>query len=321
MHVAVITDRAYLPWCATTVLSCVRASGGARPTIHVLHAPDVDDDDRRRLAASVAGAGGVVEFHPVDEDAVASLPTKGTAFGGRICWLRVLLPDVLPDLARVVYLDADTFAVGGIEELWTLPLGDAPVAAVSNVTEPAMRAHVASVGAGERGAYFNAGVLVVNLARWRAEGATEALLDFVARREGGLPWFDQDAMNAVFARRWMPLHPRWNAMNSLWIWPEHAAGVFGEETVEEARTHPRLLHFEGPTIVKPWHYLCDHPWRNSYRSTLAQTPWAGVPLEERTLATRVIARLPRGRRIPAYRRLHNARTRVISIRDRLTAGR
>jgi lipopolysaccharide biosynthesis glycosyltransferase len=319
VHVAVITDKAYLPWCATTVLSCARASHGTPVTIHVLHAPDVADDDRRRLAASIAGVEGAVEFHPVDEEAVAALPSRGPAFGGRTCWMRMLLPDVLPDLARVIYLDADTLTVCAIDELWTLPLADAPVAAVSNVTEPAMHAHVASLGVGEPGAYFNAGVLVVNLARWREEKATEAILDFVARHEGALPWFDQDAMNAVFAHRWKHLHPRWNAMNSLWTWPEYAAGVFGEDIVDDARSRPRVLHFEGPSILKPWHYLCDHPWRSSYRSTLAQTPWAGVSLTERTLATRVIARLPRRRRIPAYKRLDNARSRVMSIRDRLGA--
>src|SRR5439155_15542090 len=161
----------------------------------------------------------------------------------RMSRLRVVLPARLPELQRVLYLDADTLVGGSMAALWDTALEGAPVGAVANVTEPAMQAHVTSLGV-ERGGYFNAGVLLVDLGRWREEGATAALTRFVADRPG-LPWFDQDALNAVFAKRWKRLHPRWNAMNSFWMWGDLAAAVFGDEALAEARSRPAILHFEG----------------------------------------------------------------------------
>jgi lipopolysaccharide biosynthesis glycosyltransferase len=179
-----------------------------------------------------------------------------------------------------------------------------------------MRSHLASLGIDDAARYFNAGVLVVNLDQWRRERATDNLVRFVTSREA-LSWFDQDALNSVFAGRWKPLHPRWNAMNSLWTWPDLAADIFGTAAVREATSNPGILHFEGPSLSKPWHYLCPHPWRSEYRSTLVRTPWGGTALEDRTLSTMLIARLPRQRQLAAYVRLDHARQRLSAIRSRL----
>jgi lipopolysaccharide biosynthesis glycosyltransferase len=310
-----VSDRAYLPWTGTTIASCARACVGWRVNVHLLHSPDVGGTEQRQMKSMADGLGVVVDFHPIDEAALEVLPTKGPSLGGRMSWVRVLLPQLLEGVDRVVYLDGDTLVVSSLEPLWNLPLEGAPVAAVANVTERAMYPHVLSLGLDDPNAYFNAGVLVVDLTRWRDEGASEALVSFVSSRAEGLPWFDQDAMNAVFAGRWKALHPRWNTMNSFWTWDELAADLFGADVVGEARADPAILHFEGPSLCKPWHYLCEHPWRDRYRALLRQTPWAAEPLVDRTLMTQAIARLPHAGRLPAYRWLHRVRSR----RERFTS--
>jgi lipopolysaccharide biosynthesis glycosyltransferase len=314
MDVAVATDAAYLPWCATTVVSCATANAGEELRFHVLHAPDVTSNDLSRLGTVAREQGAAVEFRPIDEAVVSMFPSKGALAGGRMSWLRVVLPELLPELQRVIYLDADTLVVESTAALWHTDLKVAPLAAVANVTEAAMQAHVTSLGVEDWG-YFNAGVLLVDLGRWREEGATDALARFVADHQH-LPWFDQDALNAVFAGRWQKLHPRWNAMNSFWMWGDLAAKVFGEEILAQATSRPSILHFEGPSLCKPWHYLCDHPWRSAYRSTLARTPWAGIPLTDRTLVTRLIGRLPAAHRADAYHLFHRLRARARARRLR-----
>jgi lipopolysaccharide biosynthesis glycosyltransferase len=319
MDVVVVTDAQYLPWCATTLLSCAEASRAESLRFHVLHATNVTEDDRSRLGRLVRGQGASIEFRPVGEGVVSMFPSKGADQGGRLSWIRAMLPDVLPELDRVIYLDADTLVVHSMAELWGISLDDAPLAAVANVTERAMHPHVTSLGV-ERGLYFNAGVLVADLERWREEGATAAFVRFATSRPSLLPWFDQDVLNGVFAGRWKSLHPRWNAMNSLWTWSDLASEVFGETRLDEARRDPGILHFEGPSLCKPWHYLCDHPWRGQYRSTVARTPWASTPLADRTLATRLIAKLPPERRLAAYVQVNRLRRRRASVRSRLSTG-
>jgi lipopolysaccharide biosynthesis glycosyltransferase len=317
VHIVIVTDRAFLPWCATTLVSCARVTRGDL-SVHVMHAADVSAEDRTRLADLGGSYGAALEFHTIDQAALAPLPSKGGALGARISWARLLLPNALPGVDRVIYLDADTLVVDSLTPLWELPLGASPVAAVANVSESAMRAHVESLGIEARAGYFNAGVLVINLAQWRAEGAVDALVSF-ATNHPSLPGFDQDALNAVFAGRWSPLHPRWNAMNSLRLWRPLAVEVFGEAAVQEATSAPAVLHFEGPSLCKPWHHLCDHPRRVEYRSTLALTPWRDTPVEGRTAAGRLIGMLPEERWVPTFLWLDRIKRRLAGIKGRIGA--
>ena len=77
IHLAIVTDAAYLPWCATTIASTLLASAGCRIVTHVLHADDVILADQDRLRVMTVDLGGDLDFTPVDEQALSSFPTKG----------------------------------------------------------------------------------------------------------------------------------------------------------------------------------------------------------------------------------------------------
>ena len=300
IHVATATDRSYLPWCATGLLSCLRATSDRRVHFHVLHEGTIPANEQEQLTEMVRAHQGCIDFRLIDAELLATLPTKGPSLGGRISWARVLLPEIFPHLDRVIYLDADVLAIKSLSPLWTEDLDGAVLGAVRNVVEPSMRPHVASLGIRDPRRYFNAGVLLIDLEAMRGERSWERISEFVRGMSEPLTWFDQDALNVVFAEQWKPLEPGWNAQNSFWGWKDWATEVFGPETLAGAVDDPAILHFEGPSLCKPWHYLCPHPYRERYLATLAETPWYGHPLDERTVATRLIRRLPPDRRIPAY---------------------
>ena len=307
IHVALATDTAYLPWCATTVRSCLDVVAPGELHVHLVHDQPIEPTLCERLARMVRGAGGTASWHPVAAQRLEMLPSKGADSGGRTSWIRVMLPDVLPEVDRVVYLDADVLVLEALEPLWRTDLAGAPIAAVANVVEPDYHPHVRELGLDPMGGYFNAGVLVMDLVAMRREGAVQVLTDYVRHRGGRLPWFDQDALNVAFAGAWHHLHPRWNSQNSLRTWATWATEVFGCDARAEAVEHPAILHFEGPAVCKPWHLLCDHPFRDQYLRTLARTPWAAHRMEGATPLNRLISRLPVERRLPAYVRTVQAR--------------
>jgi lipopolysaccharide biosynthesis glycosyltransferase len=305
--VALAVDANYVPWAATLVRSCLQANPGQAVHFHILHDGSVDPDDQARLGSITAGGSSTLEILGVEPGRLAPLPS--TPEFGPIVWLRFLIPELLPGTSRVLYLDSDTFVAGALRPLWETPLGQSPLAAVANVAEPAVRDHIAALGVGYPGGLFNSGVLLLDLDRMRAEGSADALFAFAHDHRDTLRWPDQDALNVVFARRWLPLHPRWNAQNSFWAWRTWSLEVFSETALLEATAHPGIRHFEGPSVAKPWHYLCPYPGRREYRAALAATPWAGTPPEDLTPATRLIRALPEGRRLAAYRRLLGWRAR------------
>lgn len=307
-HLAFVADATYLPWCATAIRSCLDQGWADPPTVHLLHDGSVTEAaGATQLTRMVDAAGGVLQLHEIEPSAVSHLPTLDRF--GTIVWLRFLLPELLPDVDRVLYLDADTLIVASLEPLFSLPLGEAPIGAVANVVDRGMWQHVRALGIDDPTQFFNSGVLLMDLAAMRAEESAGTLLQVAVERGHELRWPDQDALNIVFAGRWHPLHPRWNAQNSLWEWRPQAEHVFGAAAVQEATTQPAIVHFEGPLLCKPWHSLNHHAWRDAYWRVLGTTPWADTDPEDNTLATRMIARLPQDRQLAAFLRLARWRLR------------
>jgi lipopolysaccharide biosynthesis glycosyltransferase len=96
----------------------------------------------------------------------------------------------------------------------------------------------------------------------------------------------------ILASRRLRLHPRWNLMNSILLFP-WANDVFGASAVEEAKRNPAIRHFEGPSYAKPWHLLSEGQGRAEYFAYRRRTPWPRVRREGVTPAN-LVRRAVRG---------------------------
>ena len=234
MHVACAAQGAYVPHSAA-MLHSVLAHAGEPVTVHYLHGDGLPAAARRALGDMVERGGGTMRPHRVGAEAVAGYPADDRFTAAM--WYRVLLPELLPNVERVLYLDADAIAVDSLAPLWATDLGEHWVGAVTNVLEPWAAGRPAELGLDGPGAYFNSGVLLLNLEQIRRDGRGEALRAFARERGGELLWPDQDALNVVLGPRRLPLAPRWNCMNAVLAFP-WAADVLGAAAVEEARRRP-----------------------------------------------------------------------------------
>jgi lipopolysaccharide biosynthesis glycosyltransferase len=158
---------------------------------------------------------------------------------------RLLLPELLPDLNRVTYVDIDAVFRGDVCELARTDLQGTALAArtslnlatdvwrTAGLALPPDRASelrrlmAARHAAGVR--TLNAGILVLDLARMRADRFSQTYLPFAERF--GLN--DQDVLLAYVGGDRAELGPRWNG------WPVM-------EDVAEAA----VVHYLGP--LKPW---------------------------------------------------------------------
>lgn len=238
--------------------------------IHLLHGADLSPATPALMREMVERQGGSISFLRVPERLVAGLPTM-SSFPVAM-WYRLFLPELLPSVDTALYLDCDTIAVGALEPLTQLDLSEHYLGAVTNVfQDDGSDRRPERLGLAGPHVYFNSGVLLMNLALMRRDDCTAALRDYAVQHPD-LVWPDQDALNVVLGARRLPLHPRWNCMNSVLSFP-WSAEVFGPVAAAEARQHPAIRHFEGPSINKPWHLLCSHDMRDLYREHRRQTPW------------------------------------------------
>jgi lipopolysaccharide biosynthesis glycosyltransferase len=292
LHVSCATEGGYVAHSAAMLHSVLARGGGLHVTVHYLHGPDLTSRDRGLLRQMVERAGGRISFLEIADERLHGLPTRG--FTRKATWYRIFLPELLPAVERTLYLDADLIVVDSLEPLWTTDVSDHYVAAVTNVFERHEMHRPAELGLPGLGAYFNAGVMLMNLDLMRRDGCTDSLRRYGATHAGELRWRDQDALNVVLGPRRLSLHPRWNLMNSILLFP-WSAELFEPQALAEARGDPAIRHFEGPSINKPWHYLCEHELRELYFEHRRHTPWPRYRLEGVTPAN-VLRRLGRGLR-------------------------
>jgi UDP-glucose/galactose:(glucosyl)LPS alpha-1,2-glucosyl/galactosyltransferase len=285
LEVACTADRRFLPDCGVMLASLVRLHEAESVRVHFLHDGSLAREELSSLRAIVAGAGAQFELVPVSP---RRAPSASERFPASI-WYRALLGELLPSLPRVLYIDADALITAPLGELWRTELAGQVLGAVTNGLYASMVPRIRDeLGVPGVDAYFNSGVLLIDLEAWRAEELTERVLAF-AGRHPGLTWPDQDALNALAHGRRLALHPRWNATPSLWQLPQRHL-PFPPAQVREAAADPAIVHFVGP--YKPLHYRFRHPYRGEWFRQLERTPWRDRPIEGRTPAQVLLRALP-----------------------------
>jgi lipopolysaccharide biosynthesis glycosyltransferase len=292
LHVCCAIEGDYVPHSAAMLHSVVEQSGGREVHVHYLHGRELSPGRLAPLRDMLEELGAEISFVELADDLCAGLPIDG--FTRKATWYRILLPDLLPDLERILFLDADLLALDSLAPLWETDLTDCYLAAVTNVFMAEHLFRPTQLGIDWPQEYFNAGVMVMNLELMRREGCTAALRKYGVEHAHDLIFRDQDVLNVVLRDRRRALHPRWNCMNALFLYP-WSAYVFGAEEVEEARRNPAIRHFEGPSIMKPWVRGCQVPYRECYFEHRRATPWPDVPIEGVPKPSRHIVRRIRRR--------------------------
>ena len=94
----------------------------------------------------------------------------------QIVLARLIIDKFLPEeIEKVLYLDGDTIVRGSLEELWNTNLENKTIGAS---IEPTMdKKRKINLGL-ETKPYYNAGVLLINLKRWRQQKSGKIILDY-----------------------------------------------------------------------------------------------------------------------------------------------
>jgi lipopolysaccharide biosynthesis glycosyltransferase len=262
--------------------------------------------NRTRMLDSLDPERSRVYFVPADpgafSDAVVSPGHISVATYYRIAVPRLLPPEV----ERAIYLDSDLVVLGDLGALFDTDLDDRPLAATVDVAVPTVSAPFGLRNYRELGLvpdvpYFNAGVLAMDLDRWRRDDVTGRAFAYLKSHGDQIRFWDQDVLNAVLAGDFRTLDPRWNQLP--FVFDANRRMPFGPDVLERLLSDPWIVHFA--TASKPWQLSCAHPRRDLFFAALDRTAWAGWR-PRRTLAEtragRAVTRLQRSMRVRVSRR-------------------
>lgn len=197
---------------------------------------------------------------------------------------RLFMGEMLPDsVKRVLYLDCDTVVVRPLKKLWNEDLGEAVFGAVM---EPTIYDEVKrSIGLSRMDGYYNSGMLLVDLERWRKEKVQETLMTFLEEKGGSLFASDQDLLNGALCGKIHTLMPQWNFFPNYRYFSyrtlvKHAPSyrTVPREDFALAKKHPAIIHYMGDE--RPWIRGNWNHYRLAYERYLEKTPWAGTPKEK-----------------------------------------
>lgn len=193
---------------------------------------------------------------------------------------RLLVSDLLPGmLQRLIYLDGDIVVEEDLENLWCTDLKGNTLGAVQDYAAPyvSSRFGVSSwkdLGLDARAPHFNAGVLLIDFARWRAQDVGERALKYLERYGQQARIAEQETLNVVLRDEWLRLDPRWNQMHSTFSfseWSETPFKEFMRAHIDGVKQQPYIVHYTSRS--KPWMSSCRHPLRHRYEYYLKESGW------------------------------------------------
>lgn len=262
LAVVFATNEDYARGLAVAISSCLaHVLDDDRPNIYVLD-DGISDASRARLHRVIERLGAHDRVHWITAPRERFLSHSGNG-ASPATYLRLLLADLLPEhVTRALYVDADVLVQADLTPLLNSALDGAPVGAVRDYaigTTDHPWAGLESVRPPRT--YMNAGILLIDLERWRAAALGERTLSYAAGQRERLSWEDQGALNAVVPR-WCELDLTWNVqLLNLAVAERLPHTDLTDDLVARRRALIRdgaILHFVGP-----------NPW--STRSTVAGT--------------------------------------------------
>lgn len=259
--VAFATDDGYAPYLLVAVASVLRRLQPGRRCDIVVLDQKIASFWRERLQDVVSSREGatlhLLEVSHLDGKLKSIFTRRGNR--GKVtkwtyaAYYRLFLASLLPHCCRLVYLDVDTLACDDLVLLHDMDMKGRSVACATDVClcfDPVLREsrRTLDVCGHDMKRYFNSGVLVIDLERWRATNFEERAAEQLCSLPH-LVYPDQDILNILFRDDRVDLDMRWNFLT-----PQMSAGLDDECAVKRrdeiaASCDFGIIHFAG---LKPW---------------------------------------------------------------------
>ena len=277
MDIFYTVDDNFVPQLAANICSVCENHPQAGDLVFHIFSKGISKSNQENLNEFVVGYGQGIAFYDISGFMDKLGFEFDTAGWNEIVLARLFMAEFLPkELDRVIYLDADTLVLGDIADMWNQDLGEKTIGMVCEPT--ADRARRANLGISGHN-YHNAGVLLVDLSKWRSRSYQKQILSFCQENSGKLFANDQDALNVVLKDDIQTLSPRFDYSNvfdyySYKFLNKLMPGFATQEDFDASKKHPVVVHFLGED--RPWREGNTHRFNADYHRYLKKTPWVNA---------------------------------------------
>ena len=245
VHIVFAVDKNYAPF-VIPVMHQLHKFDTKCDSIQIVVAEDVENSSRDLLISKGKEFGfevKVVETNILNKLREKKI-VKDRTHVSYFTYVKLFLPELLPSLDQVLYLDVDILIREPINDLlnWKLK---SPVGAVIELGRNGKMLFNSN-----RQHYFNAGVLRMSLHKCREIALMEKAEEILIEKGGSFEFQDQDVLNIILKNRIDPLPNTFNVFHdNISISPKL-----------DILNNPAIVHFNGP----------DKPWKDEVKNNFAQ---------------------------------------------------
>ena len=256
-------DNNYARCCATSITSFCLNNPTKNFNFHIM-AKDLSTTNKKQFEQLAQLYSINIYIYEINIDTLAKLPTQTHL--PIATYFRFILPLILDNVDKLFYIDAHIICLQNADNFFNINLNDNIIGAVPDL--PWMNAKRNKALNLRNHIYFNAGMLIINIAKWNNFNTFAKVLQAIQNEPQKFRYLDQDALNLILTNHIQYLDTKFNCIDI--------------NSTEQKNII--LLHFAAHP--KPWNIafsiskICNEFNKNLYQYYENKTPWKNLPLEQ-----------------------------------------
>ena len=260
------SDEKFAKYMAVTIESIITATQ-ENIEFYVLDG-GITSTSKSRIIQILANTNHKLEFLNVDKSHFDNFPIK--RHFSLNTYFRYLIPNIKPELNKVLYIDTDMMVVGDIKEIFDTDISEYGIGAVPYIDEYYNKGmyndYKKNLFIPETHLYFNAGMLLINCEYWRKYNIVDLLFAKTNELKDKLDAPDQDILNIVFANSYKRLDDKYNIVvdmtctyTDIHEYVSKLSGCY-------------ILHYTGGQKMRPWMNK-NVPYESVFWALASNTPF------------------------------------------------
>ena len=231
------SDNNYAPFVATTMAS-ILDNTKSFVEFYVLDGGISEENKEKIYSLKNKFNNFSVEFMQIDPNEVfKSIDYRNNEYISLSTYNRFLIPELKPELGKVLYLDVDIVVLGDVAELYAIDLEGFALGAAWDKSRKLYNMDTKDLlEMSNDYKYFNAGVLILDISKWIKDGVVAHLFDIEKRYGKQVLHADETLLNKYFDGKYKVFDIKYDYIDY--------------DVINRADIKPVIRHFATP--MKPW---------------------------------------------------------------------
>lgn len=267
IHIGYGIDNNFSRCVGSSIASFIQNNPKKNFTFHIICSSlSKDNHDKFQLLAKNLFINIII--YEINPNLLSNLPIRSNL--PISMYFRFILPVLLKDIEKIIYIDADTLCLKSIDDLLSINLNNTILGAIIDIFNKKRNLLLQKSSQ----PYFLSGMLIINIKEWNKYNMLNKLFNIFSKDTSSFHFPDQDALNIILINKVKFIDLKYNYCHTL-IQKEPYSNIFFNNQVI-------ILHFNG--FPKPWNLAyyqssrCNKYTINLYKKYENLTPWKNTPL-------------------------------------------